>query len=144
VLVVSVLSALNEVTTLHGHSTLGRRQLECPEEAVGFLEVGSNSDDFVDKIFHTDDAVLPEFLLDDGIRGKGNPLLAHLGKSSLVDQFANGAKVGLAVSNVGLHKLQHGQRSLVHTDKHTSVDVAKAKKLKNLADTGADTIDTIK
>ena len=39
-------------------ATVGRVELEVPEEVVGLFEVGTHSVDLMDQVFHADDAVL--------------------------------------------------------------------------------------
>ena len=58
------LISASKVTTIHkvvgflSESTLWCVELEVPQEFVGGLEVGTNCENFVDKILHTDDVVL--------------------------------------------------------------------------------------
>ena len=66
-------------------------QFEGPDEVIGFLEVGSDSVDFVDQILDTDDILLlSEGLFDDGVAGERDSLSLDLSKSSFVDESANG------------------------------------------------------
>lgn len=48
-------------------------------------------------ILDGDDAVLSEVLLDDLVGRKGDALLVDLAVSTLVDELADGLKVGLSV-----------------------------------------------
>ena len=50
-------------------ATGGSVELERPQEVAGVLEVGANSDDFVNQVFDTDDAESAKSLLNDFIGG---------------------------------------------------------------------------
>ena len=63
------------------------------------LEVGAHSVDLVDEIFHADDTVLAEVLLDDGVVGEGDALLVDLAVSALVDQLTDGLEVRFATGD---------------------------------------------
>ena len=84
-----MITALNKVCSLVSISTTSIAQFKWPQEIIGFLEVLSNGEDLVDKILHTNDAILAEALLDDGIVSKGHPSLFNFAKSSFVDQFSH-------------------------------------------------------
>ena len=47
-----------------GESSSGSSKFEGPDEVVGFFEVRSTGDDFIDQVFHTDDSVFSEDLFD--------------------------------------------------------------------------------
>ena len=71
-------------------STKWRRELEWPEEVVGFLELWSTSSDFVDQVFNARDTNLAELSSDDGVVSKWNSASVNLTVSSLVDQVGDG------------------------------------------------------
>ena len=50
-------SAVVEVVVLLAPASVGRVQLDRPQEVARFLEGGAHGEDFVDEILHTDDAV---------------------------------------------------------------------------------------
>jgi hypothetical protein len=140
---VTSITTFDEVTelTLLPH-VVGVGELEGPEEVVGFLEVGTNSGNFVDEIFNTDDTILAESLFNDSVIVDGDTLLADLGISTLVDQFTDGLQVGSTVSNIGLNQLEHFRGSLVQADKDTVVDLQKTQELENLTGLGSNVVDT--
>ena len=75
------------------HSTSRAVQLEGPQEIVGFLEVSTNSDDFMDEVFDTDDVLATQGSLDDLVVGDGDSLMIDLGISSLHDQLPDALQI---------------------------------------------------
>lgn len=139
-----MITTFNEVRSLASAETTGRRvELEGPQEVVGLLEVGTNSVDFVDQIFHTDDVVLAEGSFNDGVVSEGNALLVDLAETALVDEFADALQVRSTVGNVGFDNAQHVDGSLVELDKDTVVDLVQAEELQDLAGLGAELVDTL-
>ena len=118
-------------------------QLERPQEVGGLLEVGADGVNFMDQIFHANDAELSERLLDDGVIGESNTLLLDLAVTTLVQQFSHGLEVGRSPGDVRLHQLEHLQRAVVQPYKDTSVDLDQAEQLQNLARLGRDLVDTL-
>jgi hypothetical protein len=102
---------------------VGVRELERPEEVGGFLEVRTDSSNFVDEIFNTDDVILAQRLFNDRVIRNGDTLLVDLGISTLVDQTTNSLQVGVTVGNIRLDQLEHLGSGLVKTDKDTIVDL---------------------
>merc|ERR1719378_1138116 len=135
-------TTLNEVVGLLAPSTGGSVHLEGPQEVRGVLEVGSNSDDFMDEILDADDAELSELLLDDVVGSDGCPLAVQLDKSTLVNQLADRLQVGGTPCDEGLANPQHVDGGLVKLDEHTVVDLPKPEQLKGLLDLGSDLVDT--
>lgn len=124
-------------------ATVGVGELEGPEEVGGLLEVGADSEDLVDEILHTDDSVLAEVLLDDGVVGEGNTLLVDLSVSSLVDELLDGLQVGVTIGDPGLDNLEHLSGSLGDLDEDTVVDLEESEKLEDLAGLGGHLVDTL-
>lgn len=124
-------------------STSRVAQLEGPEEVAGLLEVGSDSEDLVNQVFHADNAVFAQLLLNESVLGKRDALLVDLAITTLVDEFTNRLEVGIAVGNEGLDNLQHLRRGLGQAHKDTVVDLEKAEELKSLALLGVNLVDTI-
>jgi len=118
-------------------------ELEGPEEVASLLEVGADGVDLVDQVFHADDAVGTEVLLDDGVVGEGNALLVDLSVSALVDELTDSLEVGVAVSDQGLDNLQHLNGGLGEADEDTVVDLEKTEELEGLALLGVDLVDTL-
>lgn len=130
-------------------ATVGRAELERPEEVGHLLEVGSHGVDLVDDVFHADDAVLPEALLNDGVVGERDALgeaalsEADLAVSTLVDQLADALQVRVAVGDEGLDNAQHLGGSLGQLDEDTRVDLQQTKELEGLALLRVDLVDTL-
>ena len=124
-------------------STSGVGELEGPEEVGGLLEVGADGVDLVDKILNTDNAVLAEVLLNDGVVGKSNALLVNLTVTTLVDELLDGLQVGVTVGNPGLDNLEHLGDGLGDLDEDTVVDLEETEKLEDLAGLGGHLVDTL-
>ena len=88
-----MVTAFNKVRSLLSISTTSVAQFKWPQEIIGFLEVFSHGEDLMDKILHTNDAILAEALLDEGIVSKGCPSLFDFAKSSFVDQFSHALQI---------------------------------------------------
>jgi len=117
-------------------------ELEWPQEVCCLLEVGANSVNLVDQIFHTDDTVFAEVLLDERVVGQRDALLVDLSVTPLVDELANGLQVGVTVSNPWLDNLQHLKGGLCHSDEDTVVDLKETEKLEDLAWLWGNLVDT--
>lgn len=142
-LAVAQVTTLNEVLELAGaETTVGVGQLEGPQEVGGLLEVGADGVDLVDEILHTDNAVLAEVLLDDGVVGQGDALLVDLSVSTLVDELLDALQVGVTVGNPRLNNLDHLGHGLGDADKDTVVDLEQTQQLENLAGLGGNLVDT--
>lgn len=109
-------TTLLERMSLVAETALGGSELEGPEEVVGNLEVRSDSVDFVDQIFNTDDAILTKSLFNDLIGGNGDSLLIDLSVSSLVDHVGDGMSGGITESDIRLDLLDHVKSSSVNSD----------------------------
>ena len=115
---VNVLLPVAEITTLHKMPELPRPEptswvakLERPQEIASLLEVRADGVDLVDQVFHAHDTVFAKMLLNDGVVGEGNAvLLGRLGVAALVDEFADGLEVRVAVGDEGLDDLEHFHR----------------------------------
>ena len=143
-LAVAKVTTLDEVLELAGtESTSGVGELEGPEEVGGLLEVGADGVDLVDKILNTDNAVLAEVLLNDGVVGKSNALLVNLTVTTLVDELLDGLQVGVTVGNPGLDNLEHLSDGLGDLDEDTVVDLEETEELKDLAGLGGHLVDTL-
>jgi len=66
----------------------------------------------------------------------------ELAVSTLVDEFTHRLQVGVPPGNVGFNKSQHLNGGLVQTDEGAIVDLTQTQQLQDLADPGADTVDT--
>jgi hypothetical protein len=64
--------------------------------ATHLLEVRAGGEDLVHEVLNTEDVVLLERPLDDGVVRERDALLVHLPVPALVDQLAHGLQVGLA------------------------------------------------
>ena len=143
-LTVTSVTTLDEVLDLAGvEATVGVGELEGPEEVVGLLEVGANSVDLVDQVFHADNAVLAEVLLNDLVVGKSNALLVDLSVATLVDELTDSLEVGVTVGDVGVDNSQHLLGGLGETDEDTVVDLEQTEELQDLTGLGSDLVDTV-
>lgn len=141
---VAKVTTLNEVLELaSSEATSGVRQLERPEEVAGLLEVGADSVDFVDKILHTDDAILAEVLLNDLVVRERNALLVDLAITTLVDELTDGLEVGVTICNEGVDDGEHLGGGLGETEEDTVVNLEETEELENLARLGGNLIDTV-
>ena len=95
-------------------------------------------------VFHTDDTVLAEVVLDQLIVGESDALLVDLAISSLVDQLSDRLEVGVAVGNVWVDDGEHLLCSLGELDEDTVVDLEKTEELEDLARLGRNLVDTVK
>lgn len=143
-LTVTSVTTLDEVLDLAGvEATVGVGELEGPEEVVGLLEVGANGVDLVDQVFHADNAVLAEVLLNDLVVGKSNALLVDLSVATLVDELTDSLEVGVTVGDVGVDNSQHLLGGLGETDEDTVVDLEQTEELQDLTGLGSDFVDTV-
>ena len=144
VLPVTSVTTLDEVLDLAGvEATVGVGELEGPQEVVGLLEVGADSVDLVDQIFHADNAVLAEVLLNDLVVGQRLALLVDLAVAALVHQLTHALQVGVTVGDVGVDNGQHLLGGLGQTDEDTVVDLQQTEELQDLAGLRSDLVDTI-
>ena len=143
-LTVTSVTTLDEVLDLAGvEATVGVGELEGPQEVVGLLEVGANGVDLVNQVFHADNAVLAEVLLNDLVVGKSNALLVDLSVATLVDELTDSLEVGVTVGDVGVDNSQHLLGGLGETDEDTVVDLEQTEKLQDLTGLGSDLVDTV-
>ena len=120
----------------------GVAELEGPEEVARLLEIGADGDNLVDQVFHADDAVLAEIVLDQLVVGESNALVIDLAISTLVDELAHRFERGISVGDPGLHDLDHLSGCLCQTHEHAVVNLEKTEKLKDLARLGRNLVDT--
>jgi hypothetical protein len=143
-LAVTKVTTLDEVLELAGtETTSGVGELEGPEEVGGLLEVGANSEDLVDEILNTDNAVLAKVLLNNGVVGKSNTLLVDLSVTTLVDKLLDGLQVGVTVGDPRLNNLEHLSDGLGDLDEDTVVDLEETEELEDLAGLGRHLVDTL-
>jgi len=139
---VTPITTLHERMSLVVESTLGGRKLEGPEEVVGFLEMGSDSVDFVDQIFNADDLELTKSLFNDFIGGNGDSLLVDLSITSLVDHVGDGMSGGETESDIRFDFLDHVKSSSVNSDEGGVVNLSKTEQLEDLFDLRSKIVDT--
>jgi hypothetical protein len=118
-------------------------ELEWPQEVACLLEVGTDREDLVDQVFHADDAVLSEVVLNELVVGQSNALLVDLAISTLVDQLSDRLQVGVAIGDVGVDDGEHLLCGLGELDEDTVVDLKKTQKLEDLAGLRSDLVDTV-
>lgn len=78
----------------------GIGELERPQEVRSLLEVGSSSDDLVNKIFNAEDVVFAESVLNHAVVSEGDALLVDLAVAALVDKLTHGLQVGFTMNEV--------------------------------------------
>jgi len=139
---VTPVTTLLEGVSLVTETTLGGFELEGPQEVVGFLEMGSDSVDFVDQIFDADDAELTKGLFNDEIAGDGDSLLVDLTETSLVDQVRDGVSSGISEGDIRFDLLDHVKSSSVNSDEDTVVDLSKSEQLEDLSDLRSQIVNT--
>ena len=102
VLMVAKVTTLNKVGSLLAPAAGRGVQLEGPEEVTGILEVGSDSENLMNKVLNANNVELAQLRLDEVIGGDRGATTVNLGESSLVDQLAYTLQVGGSPGNVGL------------------------------------------
>ena len=118
-------------------------QLERPQEVAHLLEVGTNCEDLVNHVFHTDDTKFAEVLFNQLVVGERDALLVDLAVSTFVDELADGLQVRVAIGDVGIDDCEHLLRGLGESDKDTIVDLQESKELEDLPRLGSDLVDTL-
>mmetsp|Transcript_40798 Transcript_40798/g.122908 ORF Transcript_40798/g.122908 Transcript_40798/m.122908 type:complete len:258 (-) Transcript_40798:85-858(-) len=141
---VTSLTALQEVQKLglFAEATIRRRQLKRPEEVICLLEVGSDSDNLMNKVSTALNTSAIETLINDTVVGDGDALLVDLSEATLVNKLLNGGTSGVSIGNIRLDETEHADGGLVHADKGRIVNLAKTEELHNLLGLGRDTDDT--
>ena len=141
---ITVVTTFDEVRSLTStETTSGGVKLERPEDVVGFIESGTDGENFVDQIFHTDDVVLGESSFNDGVISEGSALLVDLSESTLVDQFADALQVGSTISDIRFNNTEHVEGGLGELKENTIVDLLQTEELQNLTGLGAKLVDTL-
>jgi hypothetical protein len=111
--------------SLLGKALSGGVELEWPEEVVSFLEVGSLSDNLVNKIFNAcNSELLSESLLNDGVVGKRDSRAIDLSITSLVNELSNSSLRRITIGDVRLNGSEHVDGSLVQFDEHSVVQLS--------------------
>ncbi len=128
-LTVTCITTFVEAELLSSVTTGGVAELEGPEEGVDVLEVRTASNNLVNKIFHTDDAVLAENALNDGVVREGDTLTVDLSITTLVNKITDSLKVDSTPGDVGGSLDKHLGGSLVNTDEGSVLDLAEAEEL---------------
>ena len=137
---VKTFDEMTEFSSSKAASGVGK--LEWPQEVGSLLEVGSDGEDFVNQVLHTNNTVLAQVGLDDRVVGESNALLVDLSVSTLVDKLTDRLQVGVPVGNPWLDNLQHLERGLGHADKDSVVDLEESEELEDLSGLWCDLVDT--
>ena len=147
---VDVLLPVTEITALDvvlelacPEATSGVGQLEWPQEVAHLLEVGTDSEDLVNHVFHTDNTKLAKVLLDQLVVGERNSLLVDLAISTLVDELTDGLQVGVAIGDVGVDDCKHLLCGFGEFDEDTIVDLKESEELEDLARLRSNLVDTL-
>merc|ERR1712156_610253 len=142
VLTAAEITTFDEVVDLLPPPAGGGVQLEGPQEVGRVLEVGTDGENLMDKILHTDDAKLAKSSLDQVVRGDGSAVAIDLDETTLVHQFAHRLEVGSSPGDVRLTDAEHVDGSLVQLDEHAVVDLPQTEQLQNLLHLGGHLVDT--
>ena len=148
---------MNEITYLKGP-----QEVRCP------LEVLSNTEDFMNQIFDTDDSSTTKALLDEVVGGDWFTSVVNLSKTAFVDQLSHALQVRVSPGNIRLANTEHVNCSLckyvtisipfisltlsvnskrkciylVQLHEDSVVDLSKTEKLKSLAYLRVNLVDT--
>ena len=126
-----------------GSKALKRRgELEWPEEVVCFLELGSKSGDFMDKILNASNSVLSKDSLNDVVVSQGDSRAVDLAVASLVDELLDGCLGWVSIGNVRLNTSEHVDGGLVQSHEHSVVQLSQSKELQDLLVLGVKLVDT--
>jgi len=131
------------VSSLVLESTEGRVQFERPQEVVSFFEVVTDSVDFVDEIFNTDDVFVSESLLDDGVISQWDALLVELSESSLVDEVRNGLQGRFTIGNIWFNSTEHSHGGVVNLHENSVVNLTETEKLQDLVGLRGNIVNTL-
>ena len=123
---------MGESVSLDLESSEWRRELEWPEEVVGFLELWSASSDFVDEVFNARNTDFAELSSDDGVVSKWNSASVNLTVSSLVDQLRDGGSGWESVGHEWLDHSDHVPGGLVKLNESTVVELSQSEELQDL------------
>ena len=92
-----MITTLDKVCSLLPKASPGVAELERPEKVVGCLEIWSHCVDLVDNVLDTDESILPQNSLDDGvIRESSSLVIVYFTVASFVDKLSNRLKIGVA------------------------------------------------
>ena len=130
--------------SLSSEALLRGVELEGPEEVVSLLEVRADSGDFVDKIFHTVDAMGTERLGDDLVVTETDPLLVDLTETTLVEELPDGSDRRVAESHEGSDETEHLHERAVYLKEDTSMDMSQSEELQDLLLLGGKLVNTDK
>jgi len=142
VLSVTSITTLVEVRNDGVESLLGGAKFECPQESVGFLEVGSDRVNFVDEIFDANNALLAESLFNNSVVVQRDTGALDFTETTLQNQLSDRLQVGVTPGNVGLYQSEHLEGGTVELDEDSIVDLSQSQQLQNLLDSGANSVDT--
>ena len=87
------------------------------------------------EVFHADNAVFAQVLLDDLVVGQRDALLVDFTVAALVDEVADGLDGRVAVGDVGFDDLKHFGGGFCDFDEDAIVDLEEAEELEDLVST---------
>lgn len=137
--VVDLLLSISSITTLYvvssllDESSLRRRELERPQEVVGFLEGWSNCENLVNQILNANNIVLSQAFFDDAVISQWDAILVHLSEPSLINHLLDTLQVRVSISNVWLNLSQHVHDGLVGLEEDSVVDLSESQELEDLS-----------
>ncbi len=123
---VSPISSSLEGVSLLCETSSWSFKLEWPQKVVGFLEMWTNSWDFVDQILNADNTVLAQNFFDNGVSGQRNSLFFNLTITSLKDKLSNCLSGWVSESDVWFNSSQEVGWSLVDSDEWTVMQLSQS------------------
>ena len=84
-----MISTFDEVVGLFTHTTSRTTELEWPQEIIGFFEILSYGEDFVNEIFDTDYIVLTKTIFNYLVICDWDTLMVHFRITSFIYQFTD-------------------------------------------------------
>jgi len=128
--------------SLSSKSTSGGSKFEGPQEVVSFLEMSSNSVNFIDQIFNWFDAGFWKSFRNNLVGWEGNSLLVELSISALEDKFADGFTWRIPECDVWLDSTEKVGWGFVDSNEDAVVDLTETKKTQNTDNLGVEFVDT--
>ena len=128
--------------SLLGKALLWGRELEWPDEVVGFLEGGADGPDLVDEVLDGGDTLLSESVLDDRVVVKRNSSSVDLAEASLVNEASDVVAGWVTIGDIWLNGSEHVDSGSVEAHKHSIVELSESQELHDLLALGAELVDT--
>ena len=99
--------------------------------------------DLVDQVFHANQSILAQMLLDLLVGLDGDPGTCFFHASALVHQLRYGLSAGISIGDVGLNESEHLDGGFVERDKNAIVELSESQQSQYFPGLGMDGVDTI-